>query len=95
MFSAFSLSVILTFVRFGPAEAPPILPAPSVTCAVDGHDVLSSAARGSSSAARGSSSAARGREGGGGAAAVPEPTTLLLVGGGLVGLALARRRRRS
>ena len=80
MFSAFSLSVILTFVRFGPAEIPPILPAPFVICAVNAHDSVSLATV---------------REGGGGAAAVPEPTTLLLVGGGLVGLALARRRRRT
>lgn len=87
MLSAFSLSVTLTLVRFGPAEIPPILPAPFVICAVEGHAVLSPAAPGGT--------AARGGEGGGGAAAVPEPTTLLLVGGGLVGLALARRRRRS
>lgn len=81
MFSAFSLSVILTFVRFGPAETPPILPESFVIEADSGHDVRSSAAPSG--------------EGAGGAAAVPEPTTLLLVGGGLVGLALARRRRRT
>lgn len=84
MFSAFSLSVILTFVRFGPADVPPILLAPFLNCTVGGPELASGAAP-----------AAGAERGGGGAAAVPEPTTLLLVGGGLVGLALARRRRRT